>query len=146
MISRSAAGGEGGSDSLMFLPPSPYRLQNPHKGCKNVLSCGYVLSHCGSRDADVESPRQEPECQASLWEGDKRVDAKEISKPCSFPSSALHLLLVTCIHDNASAEEKSSINYMGDAFYNKKMQFSCVWYELDRESRAEPSTLCMDHL
>ena len=93
---------------MLFFPPSPYRHQNPHKVSKNVLSCGYVLSHCGSRDADVESPRQELEWQASLWEGDNRVGAKEISKPCSFPSSALHLFLVTGIHDNASAEEKAA--------------------------------------
>ena len=120
---------------LSILRPTPKSSKRTQKYAVPAVTRSPLC-----RDADV------PEWQASLWEGDKRVDAKEISKPCSFPSSALHLLLVTCIHDNASAEEKSSINYMGDAFYNKKMQFSCVWYELDRESRAEPSTLCMDHL
>ena len=102
-------GRDGGSSGLLVLPPSSDRLQNLEKYAVPAVTCS-LLCHCGSQDTDVESPRQGPEWQASLGEGDKRVGAKEFSKPRSFPSSPLHLFSVTGVHDNASAKEMSSVN------------------------------------
>ena len=45
------------SASLLVLPPSPDRLQDPHKKCKlcfPVVTCS-PSCHCGSQDADVKS-------------------------------------------------------------------------------------------
>ena len=92
---------------LSILRPTPKSSKRTQKYAVPAVTRSPLC-----RDADV------PEWQASLWEGDKRVGEKEFSKPRSFPSSPLHLFLVTGMHENALAEEKQQ--QARDAFCNNK--------------------------
>ena len=100
----------------LVLSSSPDRLQNPHKGHKNVMYTLFVNALLcvivEAEDADFKSSRQGLEWRASLWgRGYKRVIAKECMwLSLSFPAHPYISILVTGMQDNAPAEGKSSAN------------------------------------
>ena len=103
---------------LSILRPTPKSSKRTQKYAVPAVTRSPLC-----RDADV------PEWQASLWEGDKRVGEKEFSKPRSFPSSPLHIFLVTRMHDNAKV--KSGANKQ-EMLFCKQTLLSFVLCELSR--------------
>ena len=98
----------------LVLSSSPDRLQNPHKGRKNVMYTLFVHALLcvivEAEDADVKSSKQGLEWRASLWGGGFKSAKECMWLSLSFPAHPYISILETRMRDNAPAEGKSSVN------------------------------------
>ena len=89
---------------LLSMCPSPDRLQIHTKGAKiwyPVVTCS-PLCHCGSRDADVWSPRQKPECGILCGKGTKELSKGIFKDSLLFQLSYTSQSDMTRMHDTSA--------------------------------------------